>query len=287
MQREVRIANYILAVLSAISLTLLSLPLAAPVQALKVCVRYVLNPAAYYGLKAADRLADVPSKMRDLLAADAENRLMHEKMKQMTWTKAEADSLKSENQRLRVELGLKAPQTHAPVWGHVMERDPMHWRRSIMIDAGAEDGVTINAPVLGQKGDQLVAIGRVVEIQGKAAMVLLLSDQLSSVAGYVTSPSTDNPRSFEGLIQGQNRARLRMNYLNPDAVIDKGDRIYTSPASATFPPDIPIGVVTEVYPPDQFLEWKAVEIAPAVEAAELKEVMILKTQPAASASAGP
>jgi rod shape-determining protein MreC len=285
MHREARIANYVLAAYTVLALTMLSLPLTAPVLKLKACVSYVLNPVAYYGAKGTDRFADIPANIKDLLAADAENRELRDKVKQAQWARAEGDSLKIENARLRAELGLKAPQVRSPVWAHVMERDPLHWYGSIMIDAGKNQGLEISAPVLGQVGEGLVAIGRVVEVRANSATVLLLTDPLSSLAAYATSASTENPKSFEGLLQGQNRARMLMNYLNPDALVVTGDLVYTSPTSATFPPDVLIGTVAKVYPPDQELAFQSAEIAPAADASRLKEVMILKPQSEATAEA--
>ena len=285
MHREARIANYVLAVFSGISLALLSLPLSAPVQAFKGCAAYLLSPAAYYGAKGAERFASVPSNMKNLLSADAENRGLREQLKQAQWIQTEEQSLKVENERLRAELGLRAPQVRSPVWAHVMERDPLHWYGSIMIDAGKAQGLMVNAPVLGQVGEGLVAIGRVVEVRTDSAIVLLLTDPLSSLAAYAASGSTEAPKSYEGLLQGQNRARLLMNYLNPDAQVSKGDRVLTSPTSATFPPDVLIGTVAQVYPPDQVLAFQSAEVAPAADASRLKEVMILKTQSAAAEEA--
>lgn len=280
MHREARIANYVLAALSGLSLLLLSLPLSAPVEAFKACAAYLLNPVAYYGARGTERFASVPSNMRALLAADAENRQLRERIKKDEWTQAEKMSLKLENERLRAELGLKAPEGRSPVWAHVMERDPVHWYGSITIDAGRAEGLMVNAPVLGQVGESLVAIGRIVEVREDSAIVLLLTDPLSSLAAYASSGSTETPTSFEGLLQGQNRARLLMNYLNPDAQVKTGDPVYTSPTSATFPPDVLIGIVAQVFPPDQVLAFQSAEVAPATDASRLKEVMILKTQPA-------
>ena len=73
-----------------------------------------------------------------------------------------------------------------------------------------------------------------------------------------------------------------MNYLSPDAEVKNNDLIFTSPTSATFPPDILIGAVANVYALDPFLAFQSVEIKPALDASTLKEVMILKQ---ASASA--
>lgn len=285
MHREARIANYVLAAYAVISLTLLSLPLSAPVQKLKACVAYVMNPVAYYGAKSTQRFSDVPANVRDLISADAQNRELREKIKQAEWVRAEEQSLKIENERLRQELGLKAPQVRSPVWARVMERDPHHWYGSIMIDAGAAQGLAVSAPVLGQVNGSLVAIGRVVEVRANSAIVLLLTDPLSSLAAYAVSPSTESSKSFEGLLQGQNRSRLLMNYLNPDAQVSKGDLVYTSPTSATFPADVLIGTVTQVFPPDQELAFQSAEVALAADASRLKEVMVLKPQSEAAAEA--
>ncbi len=281
MHRETRVANYVLASLAIISLTLLSLPLSGPVRAFKACSTYVMNPIAYYGDKGAQRFANVPSNIRDLIAADMENRLMLEEIKKATWIQAENDSLKIENGRLRAALSLRSPTGRTPLWAHVMERDPLQWYRSITVDAGTDEGVTVNAPVLGQKGDQVVVIGRVKEARRKDSVVLLVTDDLSAVAAYVASASTETPTDYEGLLQGQGISSLRMNYLPPDAKARVGDMVYTSPTSATFPPDILIGTVSKVLPLDPFLAFQALDVQPAVDASSLREVMILKAQPEA------
>lgn len=288
-QREARAANYVLASFVIVSLTLLSLPLAGPVQAFKACATYVLTPIAYYGDKGYERFANVPGRLRDLITADMENHAVKEQLKQTDWVKTEIDSLRVENTRLRAALGLKAPSSRGALWAHVLERDPRRWYHSFTVDAGSEQGVSLNAPVLGGTGGKIAAIGRIIEVRPKNSVVLLLTDELSSAAAYVVSPATTTPagepveaRSFEGLLQGQGKARLRMNYLSPDAEIKNNDLVYTSPTSATFPPDILLGTVANVYALDPFLAFQSVEVKPALDASTLKEVMILKQ---ASASA--
>jgi rod shape-determining protein MreC len=167
-----------------------------------------------------------------------------------------------------------------------MERDPLNWYRSLMVDAGSEQGVAINAPVLGQQGDNLVAIGRVAEVRSNSSVMLLLTDELSYAAAYAANSSTDDVKSFEGLLQGQGSARLRLSYLSPDATVAKGDKVFTSPTSAIFAGDILIGTVVKVYPVDPFLNFQSVEVAPAADGSSLKEVMILKTRAALPKFAG-
>lgn len=281
MQRETRVTNYVLAAFSAISIILMLLPMAKPVEAVKACVSYAFNPLAYYGAKGVDRFSKVPANIRHLIDADIQNQEMLAQMRQWSLIRSEAETLRAENARLRLALGLKPPAGWTGLWAHVMERDPLHWYSSLMVDAGADRGVQVNAPVLGLKGQTLVALGRVTEVGPKSSKVLLLTDDLSSAAAVLSTAAV------EGLVQGQadvaavkGGERLRMNYLQSEAVLAKGDAVLTSPTSATFPPDILIGTISGIYARDPFLMSQSIEVKPAADASSFGEVMILKPEPA-------
>ena len=269
MQRETRIAHYVVGTLTALSLVLLSLPLSSPVRSFKACASYIFDPISYEGERGAQKLASAPGRVRELLSADIENRRLQEELRRMAWLKSTVDGLSSENDRLRRALGLKPPANRRPVWAHVMERDPQHWYSSVGVDAGADLGVSLNDPVLGRKDEAVVAVGRVIEVRPRASIVLLLTDQRSAAAAYLSSGT------LEGLVQGQDAPHLRMNYVHPEARILSDDSVYTSATSATFPPDILIGRISRVYPRDPFLAFQSVEVAPAFDAAALQEVLIL------------
>ena len=272
MQRETRIAHYVVGTLTALSLVLLSLPLSSPVRAFKACASYVLDPISYEGERGSQKLAEAPARVRELLSADIENRRLQEELRRMAWMKSTVDGLSLENERLRRSLGLKAPVGRHPIWAHVMERDPLHWYGSVGVDVGADRGVSLNAPVLGRKDDAVVAVGRVIEVRPTSSIVLLLTDQRSAAASYLSSGT------LEGLVQGQDVPHLRMNYVNSEAHLVSDDSVYTSPTSATFPPDVLIGRVARVYPRDPFLAFQSVEVAPALDAATLQEVLILRAR---------
>ena len=269
MQRQTRIAHYVVGTLTALSLVLLSLPLSSPVRFFKACASYVFDPLAYEGERGYQKMAGAPVRVRELMTADILNRRLQEDLRATAWLKVTVESLSIENERLRHALGLKTPPWRRPLWAHVMERDPLHWYRSVSIDAGADKGVSLNDPVLGRKGLEVVAVGRVVEVRSHASTVLLLTDERSAVAAYLSSGM------LEGLAQGQDGPRPRMNYLNSEARIAADDSVYTSATSATFPPDVLIGRVAKVYPRDLFLTFQSVEIDPALDATSLHEVLIL------------
>ena len=283
MQREMRIAHYVAVSLAALSLILLSLPLSSPVRAFKACAAYVFDPLPYEGELGYQRIAQAPERVRALLTADVENRRLQDELRGTLWLKATAQSLVAENERLRADLGLKTPAALHPLWAHVMERDPLRWYSSFSVDAGADRGVTLNDAVLGRSSDTVVAVGRVIDVRPREATVLLLTDERSAVAAYLSSGT------LEGLAQGQsqNSGLLLMNYINSEAKIVPGDTVYTSPTSVTFPPDVLVGRVAAVNPRDPFLASQSVEIAPASNAAALQEVMILRARAPAGRSFAP
>ena len=149
MHRDTRISNYLLAAYSALSLTMLSLPLSGPVRAFKACVVYLSDPVAFHGARGTQRLADVPPGLARLLCADMENVRLQAELRDTAWLKTELEVLRVENQRLTHALGLKALPGYAPIWADVMERDPLHWYDSVMVNAGSDRGVELNAPSSG------------------------------------------------------------------------------------------------------------------------------------------
>ena len=265
MQRETRIANFVLGALSALSLLLLSLPLSTPVRSFKAGAGYLLDPLAYHGEAGYSRVSGLPGRIRQLLQADIENESLRSELRRGQWLATTVSALSLENDRLRGALVLKAPAGRSPAWAHVMERDPVHWYRSLVVDAGSDRGVALNDPVLGPREGRLVAVGRVVDVRPNTSTVLLLTDELSAAAAYLSSGT------LEGLVQGQDGPRLRMNYLNAEAHLSEGDSVYTSPTSATFPPDVLIGHVARVNPRDPFLTFQSVEVTPAADASSLQE----------------
>lgn len=273
MQRETRIANFILGALTALSLLLLSLPLSTPVRSFKAGAGYLFDPLSYHGEAGYRRAAGLPERIRQLLQADIENESLRAELRRGEWLSTTVSALSLENERLRGALALRAPAGRFPAWVHVMERDPIHWYRSLVVDAGSDRGVSLNDSVLGPRDGRLVAVGRVVDVRPNTSTVLLLTDELSAAAAYLSSGT------LEGLVQGQDGPRLRMNYLNAEARLSEGDSVYTSPTSATFPPDVLIGRVARVNPRDPFLTFQSVEVAPAADASSLQELVILRVRP--------
>lgn len=270
MNRDMRAANYLLLFFSVFSLVLLSLPLSGKVRTFRACATYLLNPIPYYGNEAVDRVARLPADAVRLITGDMELRNARQSLKEAAYVREELRALTRENERLAQALAITAASPLKPVcWARVLQRDALNWHRSLTVSAGSLDGVELNAPVLGLLDGELGVVGRIMEVGLRVSKVLLLTDDLSAVAAYLPA------KGWEGLIQGQGTGKLRMNYLPVDADIEVGANIYTSATSATLEPDMLIGTVTRKYERDPFLAFQSVEVAPAIAASMLKEVMIL------------
>ncbi|MBI4385852.1 MAG: rod shape-determining protein MreC [Elusimicrobia bacterium] len=270
MNRDRRLANGLLLIYGAISVLALTRPLSAPVMAVRTCVSYLFNPIPYFGTHAIDRLAAVPSGFAHLISADIENHRLREGLKQLPLMEAEMKSLKLENERLRATLGFSPLPEKNLRWARVIEREPVYWHRTLLVDSGREQGIKINAPVLGISRGRLGLVGRVTELGPRWAKVLLMTDDLSSVAAYLPG------QGWEGLVEGRGGPYLRMNYLPIDAKLETGQAVFTSVTSASFPQDIPVGRVTRLFQQDPFLTFQSVQVAPEIEASSLKEVLILE-----------
>lgn len=279
MNRDTRAANYLLLAFSAVALTLLILPTTGKVRQARALAAYVVEPLPYHGDRLAARLEGVPEGAARLIRGDVELLEARRLLQEAELLKAELAALKADNGRLAAAAGVKPQAGRGVRWARVMERDPQNWYRSVMIDAGQEQGIPLNAPVVGIEGSTLGVVGRVTEVNPRTAKVLLLSDELSAVAAYLPS------QGWEGLVSGQGTALLAMKYLPVDAKFTVGDEVYTSPTSASFPPGLPIGRVSRVFERDAFLAYQTVEVERSVETSKLKEVLVLV--PVTEALSGP
>lgn len=274
MHRELRLANRLVIFFVGISILLLSLPLSGLVASFKFSLQYLINPEIYQGSSGLERLSNIPSSLRNLLLADVQNRKLKDEIKSEPVLESEIESLKVENNRLRSEMDFGKRASFSFTWAKVIKRSPADWYQDFIISIGKNKGIEPNAPVFAVAGPTIVAIGRVVETRTATAVVELLTSDLSAVDSYVVSQSSRTKGAFNGLTQGQNAPDLQISYLPVQASLKEGDKVYTSPHSASFPPSIWIGTVAKVYPVDPFLIFKSADVYPALSPGEINEVLV-------------
>lgn len=172
-----------------------------------------------------------------------------------------------ENTRLAKLLQFKRKLVYASVPANVIARDPSNWNASLSIDAGREQGLDLGMPVVNAEG----VIGKVAEVSGDSAKVILLSDPAFSVVALVQ-------RSREvGLVSGTLQGKCRMRYLTSQADIQVGDQVITSKLSSTFPEGLMIGEVVEIRAAENS-QTVDVLIEPSAALSQIEEVLVIQQQ---------
>ncbi len=146
----------------------------------------------------------------------------------------------------------------------VIGRSPIPTQQTVLLNQGARHGVTLETVVIDAAG----VIGRVIDVQPLTALVMLVTDPDSRVAGLVE-------RSREsGLLIGQGQGVCRFIYLDASADIQAGDRIVTAGLGGVFPKGLPLGEVVDVVR-SEAEGTTAATVRPSARVGRLEEVLCL------------
>jgi len=142
-----------------------------------------------------------------------------------------AEELEIENARLRKQLEVPLPADRAFLTVRIFGGPSGPYSRSVLIDAGADEGVTEGAIVTA--GGNLA--GRVVSVARHTGRVLLISDPNSQV------PVRVDPQGIRGILVGDGTALPELRFLAGREDVVAGSRVVTSGSGGVFLPDILVG----------------------------------------------
>jgi rod shape-determining protein MreC len=143
---------------------------------------------------------------------------------------------------------------------------------TIQIDKGSDDGVFEDMAVVTGEG----LVGQVVKVTDSASTVRLIIDHRSSVAVRLGSSRT------LATLHGQGEGELRLTLTDVNAQIELDDSVVTATfrvdgvEEGTLPPDIPVGVVSQVVPDPTGFSGPQVFVRPAVDFATLEFVSLVR-----------
>jgi rod shape-determining protein MreC len=144
-------------------------------------------------------------------------------------------SLAAENAELRGLLKLVPDHAVSFLSARVIADSAGAYARSLLIDAGSDEGVKRGDAVLGGRG----LVGRITEVGRRTARVLLLTDLNSRLPVFIEAKEP-----LRAILAGDNSPRPTLRFFPAKAVIRPGDRVVTSGVGGLFPANLPIGVVT-------------------------------------------
>lgn len=195
-------------------------------------------------------------------------KLLEAKNNQLSLDNQSLQEYKQESFRLRKMLNFDNAnrENYDLLPAHLIARSPNNWYECITIDRGSRQGVEKGMPVISPNG----LVGRVGSVSENSAQVSLITDREMAVGAII-----QKTRETNGIVEGLGDSnQLRMINIPYYSKIKEGDRIISSGLSATYPPGINIGTVTEVTREPNGLLLVAM-IKPTVDFNKLEEVFVI------------
>jgi rod shape-determining protein MreC len=183
--------------------------------------------------------------------------LREENARLLQWQEV-ARRLAAENAELRQLVKLVPQNEVNAVAARVIADSGGAFARNVLVNVGRDDGVQRGQAAMTGEG----LVGRVAEVGGRTARVLLLTDLNSHI------PVELEDTHERAVLDGDNSEEPRLVYLPQKAEVRVGQRIVTGGAGGVFPPGLPVGVVSSV-------TGDIIRVEPYAELARLELVRIV------------
>jgi rod shape-determining protein MreC len=210
-----------------------------------------------------------------------ENRALREEIALLQRAQQEVLSLRRENEEFQRLLGISESLEFETMGAVVTGEVPSNFEWGVYIDKGADDGVTVDMPVMSGEG----LVGRVVQVYPTSSKVMLIIDPDSAVAARLSASGE------RGVLVGQREEPLRFDFVELETEVQPGETVETSGyqlqsgLEGLFPPGIPIGVVDRV-DPDEANFSAGVFVRPNVDFSRLDFVLLVTETPAEEPATG-
>jgi rod shape-determining protein MreC len=176
-------------------------------------------------------------------------------------------------QALQGQLGLAEQLEYETFGATVIGGRFQNFEWTIQIDKGSDDGVFEDMAVITGEG----LVGQVVRVTDSASTVRLIIDHKSSIAVRLGASRT------LASLHGQGEGELRLTLIDADAQVELDDSVVTAAfrvdgvEEGILPPDIPVGVVSQVIPDPTGFSGPQVFVRPAVDFATLEFVSLVRS----------
>lgn len=255
-------------VLLLVTLILLTAHLSGYVRTFKSFLFYVISPVPETASRAIDAGRNAGKEIADIVKVHQENLALRRMLQRYAFLEDDSRRLRKENERLRGLAAFPAQAGYLSIVARVTLREPGSWFQSVMINKGANSGISVDDPVLVWSRERPVVVGRVNEVYRDSAKIALITNAMSAIPVEMAGIGED------GLMEGQNGPVLRINYILPEGTIAIGDEVVTSPLSSVFPPGMLVGKVQALFEADD-QNMGAAAVRPAANFNSLREVLIL------------
>ena len=160
-----------------------------------------------------------------------ENKDLKRALQNMAVWKEKALQLEQKNAQLRALNNVKLSEDLAWVTGEIMADSGSPFYQSGIINIGLKDGIKNGSAAV----DGLGLVGRISGVGQNVARVLFLTDISSAI------PIKIKRNNQKGLLIGDNSPWPLLEFVEEKALLNIGDRVFTSGDGNVFPSDILIG----------------------------------------------
>lgn len=198
-----------------------------------------------------------------------ENRVLREEKESLEERLDNAELLEKENERLRDYLGMKQENPSFSLeMAAVISRESGNYATVLTLNRGSIHGIRENMAVVVKEG----VVGYVCEVGVNWSKVTTVIESASSVGAYVFRSNA------RGIVSGdfhlKDKGACKFSYVEGEADIVVGDKIYSSGIGSVYPADLLIGEVVEIGQ-DEYNRMVVATVKPAVDFGTLDWVMIV------------
>jgi rod shape-determining protein MreC len=265
----------VLALLIIGSFVLLTITYGSGSNALQRGVSTIFSPVQGVADGALKPARDLVNWFDQTFDARGRNSRLRDELQKARKASVGASAALAENAQLRkllqLDRGGAIPSGYEPVTGRVIARSPTVWFSDVTIDAGSDEGVEVNDPVV--NGDGLV--GTVAAVTAGSAQVTLIADHSSAVSAKVV------PVAVQGVIRPNvgDPGDLILDFIDSSKHVHKGQDVVTAgwrgqDIESRFPPNLPIGEVTTASIREQEAQQQ-VHVRPFADLRDLDLVQVL------------
>ena len=227
---------FLILVAIAFALMLLGKSNAPVIDSARTAITDTVAPVLDILSRPVDSISEMVAGAQELVDLKAEMAELREQNDRLLQWQSAAHRLEAENQALRGLLDLVPDSRLRYIAARTVGDPGGTFVRSLLVNAGERDGVVRGQAAVTGAG----LVGRVAEVGGRSSRVLLVTDMNSRI------PVLVGDARDRAVLGGDNTSEPQLLYLGPRVVVKPGDRVVTSGHGGVFPPDIPVGRVTEV-----------------------------------------
>jgi rod shape-determining protein MreC len=260
----------LLLVLTAITLLTLDERGAGVVGSVRGHARDLFAPVASFADRVFGPVGDAVQGIVHYGDLEAENDRLREQLAEQQGEQLRAQDAQRELKALLDQQELDYIGDIPTVAARVVTTSPNNFQLTVEINRGTSHGVARNMPVVSGAG----LVGRVIDTSRTRSIVLLLTDQESSIGVRLTGSGDVGVATGQGM-----RSPMKVDLIDTATVVPEGEVVVTSGLQqSVFPPGIPVGRVRTAKAAPGALQ-QDVAVDPVVDLGRLTFVKVLQWSP--------